>query len=309
MPRFSVIVPLFNKENYIKETLESVLQQTYTDFEIIIVDDGSTDKSAAIVKEFQNDRIKYFYQENLGAASTRNEGINKTNSNLIAFLDADDYWYPFYLEEQLRLINKYPSENVFSTAQQINKAGQTFAIKYSLPDNFNKDGVVNYFEASLKSSILHSSSIVLKKDILKKIGIYDPNIKSGQDTDFYIRIGLNYGVVFSEKICSQYHIIENSLFRSSTSLKDKLDIEKYSCLESKNSKLKKFLDLNRFSLAIFCKIKNDKIGFKKNYRKIDLSNLNLLQILLLNSPSPFIRLAKNIQDFLLNKGLYLTPFK
>src|SRR5690606_31912630 len=139
----------------------------------------------------------------------------------------DDYWYPFYLKEQYRLIKKYRGESVFSTAQEIIRKGKIFPKTYSLPKDFGQDGIVNYFEASYLASILHSSSTVLKKEVFFKTGIYNPNIKSGQDTDLYIRIGLYYNIVFSPRICSSYYIIENSLFRSSSSLKDKADFKSY----------------------------------------------------------------------------------
>ena len=107
MPFFSVIVPLYNKENFVENTLKSVLNQNFTDFEVIIVNDGSIDKSEEKVKGFNDDRIKYFYQENQGASSARNFGIEKANSNYIAFIDADDYWFPNFLQEMFNNINEF----------------------------------------------------------------------------------------------------------------------------------------------------------------------------------------------------------
>src|SRR5690606_9363439 len=120
-------------------------------------------------------------------------------------------------------IEKYPKEFVFATAQEIVNQHKTHAELYSLPKDFGNDGIVNYFDASSQASVLHSSSTVLKREVFSLVGIYNPSIKSGQDTDLYIRIGLNYNIVFSKKICSLYYIIENSLFRSSTSLAEKAD--------------------------------------------------------------------------------------
>jgi glycosyltransferase involved in cell wall biosynthesis len=309
MPKFSVAIAVYNKEQHIAKTLESVLAQTFTDFEIIIVNDGSTDGSEAIIKSFDDNRIHYFSQENQGAAAGRNAAIKNASTKYIALLDADDFWFPHYLEEQNRLIKKYPNEFIFATAQEIIKNNKSFPKPYSLPKGFEKEGILNYFEASSKASILHSSSTVLKKEVFDEVGYYDHSIKIEQDTDLYIRLGLKYPVVFSNRICSSYYIIENSLFRSANSLDDKEDFSSYSHLEADNPPLKKFLDLNRFSLAIFAKLKNDREGFKRNFEKIDLSNLNKKQRLLLRLSPKSTRFLYSLKNFFERFGIRLSAFK
>src|SRR5262245_2597869 len=98
MPFFSVIIPLYNKENYIRNTLKCVLEQSFTDFEIIIVNDGSTDNGLKVVKEFTDSRIVIEEQTNKGVSAARNLGIEKAAGTMIALLDADDYWFPNHLE-------------------------------------------------------------------------------------------------------------------------------------------------------------------------------------------------------------------
>lgn len=309
MPKFSVVIAVYNKEQHIGKTLESVLNQTFTDFEIIIVNDGSTDGSAAVINSFEDKRIHYFSQENQGAAAGRNAAIKKASAPYIALLDADDFWFPHYLEEQNRLIEKYPDEFVFATAQEIIKNNKSFPKPYSLPKNFEEEGLLNYFKASSQASILHSSSTVLKKEVFDKVGYYDHSIKIEQDTDLYIRIGLNYKVVFSKRICSSYNIIENSLFRSAKSLDDKADFSNYSHLEADNPPLKKFLDLNRFSLAIYAKLINDRDGFKRNFEKINLKNLNKKQRLLLRLSPKSTRFLYSLKNFFERFGIRLSAFK
>lgn len=309
MPKFSVTIAVYNKEKHIAQTLESVLAQTFTDFEIIIVNDGSTDGSEAVIKSFNDKRIHYFSQENQGAAAGRNVAISHANAPFIALLDADDYWYPHYLEEQNRLIEKYPAESVFATAQEIIKNKQTSKKPYSLPTTFAQDGIVNYFDASFMASILHSSSTVVKKEVFDQIGKYNPTIKSGEDTDLYIRIGLKYSIVFSKKICSSYYVLENSLFRSSTSLSEKADFSTFEPLEKAHPRLKIFLDLNRYSLAIFAKLNNDRQGFKRNFEKIDLNNLNKKQRLLLKLSPKSTKFLYRLKNFAERFGLRLSAFK
>ena len=109
MPFLSVIIPLYNKESYIKNTLRSVLEQNFTDFEIIIVNDGSTDNSLEIVSSFKDERIQVIHQPNSGASSSRNKAIQSAKTQYIAFLDADDFWFPNHLEELVQLIQDFPN--------------------------------------------------------------------------------------------------------------------------------------------------------------------------------------------------------
>ena len=110
----SVVIPLYNKEHQIAETLRSVLEQTFQDFEVVIVDDGSTDKSSEEALKIRDPRIRFVRQENAGVSAARNRGIEEARFDLIAFLDADDRWKPEYLQTQYDLFQKYPQCGVFA---------------------------------------------------------------------------------------------------------------------------------------------------------------------------------------------------
>lgn len=304
MPLFSVVITVFNKDEFINDTIMSVLNQTVEDFELIVLNDGSTDNSEKVILSIKDSRIRYYYQGNEGTGKARNTAIKMATSQHIALLDADDLWETFYLEEQLRLIQKYPNCFVFATAQRIKKNNKSFDLKYSI-DN-KEDGVFNYFDASHISPILHSSSSVINKEVFDKVGYYQ-EIKNGQDTDLYIRIGLNYNIAFSPKICSVYNIIKGSLFHSASSLKDKPNFEEYEHIE--NKKLKKYLDLNRFSLALFAKRLGDKKGFNKLYLKIDKNNLNFTQRILLSTPRIVLISLFLIKNSIEHLGFQFTIFK
>ena len=122
MAFFSVIIPLYNKEDYIKNTLKSVFNQSFQDFEVIIVDDGSTDKSLQIVKQFIDDRLKVYIQKNQGVSVARNFGIEKAKSEYIALLDADDLWYENHLFELKKLIEIFPDAGLFCTNHEIKRS-------------------------------------------------------------------------------------------------------------------------------------------------------------------------------------------
>ena len=309
MPKFSVVISVFNKEKYIANTLNSVLAQTFTDFEVVLLNDGSTDNSEAEILKFKDPRIRYFSKENRGASAARNFTIQQAEANYIALMDADDYWYPFYLEEQNRLLNEFPNESVFATATEIKRNGKTFKNTYSIR-TIDEDAVlVDYFEASQLDSVLLSISTVLKKEVFANVGWYDPKIKSGEDTDLYVRIGLKHKVVFSPKVCATYIVRKNSLFQSVKNLEDKANFEAYEGFEKNNPALKKFLDLNRYSLCILAKIEGNKEAFQKNFRKINQENLSKKQQFLLRQNKTILKYLSKTKDNLEKLGLRLGTFK
>ena len=113
---YSIVIPLYNKEKYIARAIKSVLAQTYQEFEIIVINDGCTDNSANEVAMFDDDRIKIINQVNAGVSAARNRGILEAKQSFIAFLDADDEWYPDYLESIANLQGAYPECQVFATS-------------------------------------------------------------------------------------------------------------------------------------------------------------------------------------------------
>lgn len=309
MPKFSVVISVFNKEKYIAETLKSVLAQTFTDFEVVILNDGSTDNSEAEILKFNDPRIRYFSKENQGASVARNFTIQQAKAKYIALMDADDYWYPFYLEEQNILIIEFPNESVFATATEIKRNGKVFKNSYSLPTIANNAVIVDYFEASQLDSVLLSISTVLKKEVFENVGWYDPKIKSGEDTDLYVRIGLKYKVVFSPKVCATYVVRKNSLFQSVKKFEEKANFEAYEAFEKDNPALKKFLDLNRYSLCILAKMEGNKEAFKKNFQKINQENLSKKQQFLLRQNKTILKYLSKTKDNLEKLGLRLGTFK
>jgi glycosyltransferase involved in cell wall biosynthesis len=310
MPKFSVVISVYNKAEFIADTLNSVLAQTVQDFEIVILNDGSTDDSENSIRPFKDDsRVRFYSKENKGAAAGRNYAIQKADGEYIALLDADDIWKPFYLEEQLKLIEKYPTNKIFATNSEILKKGKTSHRQFSVDISKKEPIVVDYFEASYLDSILHSSTTVVKREVFDTVGLYDTDIRSGQDTDLYVRMGLQYKVVFSPKICVQYRVIENSLFRSSKKLSDKPSFEAYEKYEATNPSLKKFLDISRYSLCLIAKLEGNKVGFERNYEKIDLANLNKKQrFLLAQSPKNLKQLLK-LKNSIAQLGIKLSAFK
>lgn len=309
MIRFSVVISVFNKEKYISKMLRSVLDQTYSDFEVIILNDGSTDDSEAKILTFKDKRIRYFSENNKGAAAGRNFVIKKAATNYIALLDADDFWEPNYLMEQKRLIEKYPFEKIFAVNSQFLKNGKIITKRYSVNITENEDYIFNFFESSLNDSITNSSTTVLNKTVFEEIGYYDENIISGQDTDIFIRLGLKYNVVFSPKILCNIVVAPESLSRRTKKVSEKADFEKFSKYESNDIFIKKYLDLNRYSLCLIAILEGNKESFKKIQKNIDQKNLTRRQRLLLLQNKSSLEILLKTKNYLSRLGFRLSAFK
>ena len=205
----SVVIPLYNKEKQIAYTLQSVQNQTFQDFEIVIVDDGSTDDSIIEVEKFSDSRIRLIHQENAGVAAARNRGIEEAKGDLIAFLDADDEWKPEYLATQHHLSQKYPDCSVFVCNYEFRSIDgrTTFPVIRKLPF-VEEDGILsNYFEvASCSNPPICSISIVAKKQAIQAIGGFPVGIKSGEDLLTWARLAIKGPIVYSKKALSIYRL-------------------------------------------------------------------------------------------------------
>lgn len=194
---FSIIIPLYNKADYIAETLKSVLNQTYCDYEVIVVNDSSTDNSLEVASSFQDERIHIYTKENEGVSAARNYGIMRAKYDYIAFLDADDIWESDYLECQKKLIEIYPNAGIYSTAFYSLEKGKR-KLRNVLINEHTHFLVHDYFKESVMNglSICWTSSLCLKKEIIERIPMFRVGIKRGEDLDLWLRIALNYDVAY-----------------------------------------------------------------------------------------------------------------
>lgn len=207
----SVIIPLYNKGKQIAHTLRSVLNQTFQDFEVVIVDDGSTDGSVAEVEKFCDSRIRLIHQKNAGVAAARNRGIEEAKGDLIAFLDADDEWKPEYLATQHHLSQKYPDCSVFVCNYEFrNMEGKvTPTIIRKLPFTGEEGILSNYFEvASCSHPPLWTSAVMVKKQAIQAIGGFPVGIKSGEDLLTWARLAVNGQIAYSKKVEAIYELGE-----------------------------------------------------------------------------------------------------
>ena len=195
----STIALCYNHSEFLVETLNSVLNQTYKDFEIIIVNDGSTDKSVDLIKTFSDSRIIIITQENKGLSSARNKGIANAKGNIIALLDADDLWHNIFLETIYNLYLKFPEASFYGTDylekySDNNIVGTAKNIKNSLK---NKNFLVEDFFVSNKfQPIICQSTLAFKQEVINHI-TFDETINYAEDVDFYINSFLTYKLAYN----------------------------------------------------------------------------------------------------------------
>lgn len=309
MPFFSVVVPLYNKENYIEATLRSVLAQTFSDFEIIVVNDGSTDQGPEKVKKIEDPRIVLIHQENKGASAARNFGIGKATGNYIALQDADDFWYPNHLQNLRGLISLFPKAGLYSTAHEVELEGKIVK-KPHYPFEIKAPCLIkDYFSASLVNAIAMTPTVAFAKKTFYEIGVFDESLRSGQDMDFFIRAALKVPIAFTPEVSMQYLKKTENNLRLTDYNRDRIElINKYKVEEKDNVSLKKYLDVNRYAIALRCKLKNDD-SWKKLAKELNPNNLNAKQRFLLKMPAPMLRAAIEFQRFLMKFGIYWTAFK
>ena len=206
---FSVVIPLYNKERQIAGTLRSVFAQTCADYEIIVVDDGSTDGSAAVVESLHDPRIRLIRQANAGVSAARNLGIAEARGEYIALLDADDEWRPEYLATIAALIRKYPQCDVFATNySHVDSNGKTFpTILRKIPFDGDDGILYNYFEvASVSSPPICSICITARKEAFQSVGGFPLGIKSGEDLLTWARLAARYKIAYTKKQLAVFNV-------------------------------------------------------------------------------------------------------
>jgi glycosyltransferase involved in cell wall biosynthesis len=201
--RISVVIPLFNKARYIYRAIHSVLVQTFQDFEVVIVNDGSTDEGPAIVKQVQDPRIRMIEQQNAGVSAARNRGISESRAELIAFLDADDEWLEDFLETILELASRYPDAGAYCTGYLLVKDGKTVYRKAAVKEGHEKCEC--YFDLLTDGANIWTSTIVVRHDVFNRAGTFREGYRLGEDMDMWFRIGLYYTYACSPKICALYY--------------------------------------------------------------------------------------------------------
>lgn len=223
-PAVSVIIPAYNAAKYIAETLDSVFNQTFTSHELIVINDGSPD-TEELERELRaySARVRYIKQENRGAAAARNAGLHVAKGEFVAFLDADDRWYPNFLEEQIEFLRSSNADLVYSDALLSGEsplAGRSF-----MEVQPSRGPVTPESLLAIKVTVLTSVVLARKKPILE-VGLFDEAIKRGHDFDLWLRLAkLGVRFAYQHKVLAEHRIMETGLSGDTISqLKRTLDV-------------------------------------------------------------------------------------
>jgi len=203
----SVVMPLYNKQSYVENSIQSVLQQTYRNFELLVIDDGSTDTSVEIVLRQKDERIRLIQKKNGGEASARNFGILNATFDYICFIDADDLWSVNYLEYMVIEINRFSyldfgiitsNYNILLANGKLKKAFSKFQP--------NKSFIVDdYFHSSKILPLVTSNTAFIPKKVFNHLGYFNEELSIGTDLEMWYRIAKNYKIIFSNFIGATYN--------------------------------------------------------------------------------------------------------
>ena len=308
---FSIIIPVYNKEAYLIKTINSVLNQTFENFEIILINDGSTDNSRIICEKFVLDdkRIKLVNTENLGVSSARNTGIRIAQFQLIAFLDADDFWDEIYLEEMNTLASKYPMNLIYSTKYSRIINNKIIEDENHFIDNFQESLVFNLIDDFCKKGRfpLHTSSVIIRKPTNRNFEYFDERIHVFEDYDYFLRIALISNVAYLNKRPLSFYNTDVPVKSKSRGKVPDIKknwifyMSKYENLLAEQKNLKLLLDRMRLNQLIYYsqhRIFHKEVSAIKSI--IDKKNYGWKNTLIFITPFFFRGITIKIYSFLIN---------
>ncbi|HYQ88691.1 MAG TPA: glycosyltransferase [Candidatus Binatia bacterium] len=210
LPRVSVVIPTWNRRRHLEEAIASVLAQTYTDYEIVVVDDGSTDDTRSWLEGRATDgRVVALHQENRGSSSARNAGLRAARGELIAFLDSDDLWLPRKLEYQIQLFDRNPAVGfVFCGSAKVDDHGATSGSRVPTPDFRGRAAL-----AMIRRNMMPTPTVVVRKRLALEAGTMYEDLQFGEDWNYWIRIAARCETDFVPEVLVHFRDTPGSLSR------------------------------------------------------------------------------------------------
>ncbi len=206
--KVSVIIPTYNRQDKLLKSINSVLEQTYSNIELIIVDDASTDNTRELVESIKDDRVRYIcLSQNMGAAGARNEGVKAATSNVIAFHDSDDVWRPDKLEKQMDYLKKNPEYVMVYCAYQYHKEDMTLRMPPEKCEG--TEGCI--FPWLLIRNTIGTPTVVMKKDVFMELGGFNSNLRCLEDWEFAVRLSEKHSIGYVDEILMDAHFSGGSV--------------------------------------------------------------------------------------------------
>jgi glycosyltransferase involved in cell wall biosynthesis len=309
----SIVIPLYNKEKYVLATLQSVFDQTYQNFEVLVVNDGSTDNGLELVKSIKDSRIQIIeHAKNKGLSAARNTGISMAKGEVISLIDADDTWKSTYLEEIMKLVKSFPKASLFGTCYQevySNQNVRDCTILISTKLKNQQFYIANFFESSLGMPVICPSSFSFKKNIFQTIELFNESIDFAEDVDFYIRSNLAFKMAYSYKALVNVKMdIQEQMTSQPLGRKILPNLNSYEKENRNNYSLIKYLNFKRYIFAMKYKWDKNKKGMKLMLDSMDRSHLTIKQKILISMPFSLFWLIRSFKLRLLRIGIRWTTF-
>jgi glycosyltransferase involved in cell wall biosynthesis len=300
---------LYNKAATIVRALNSVIDQDCQDYDILIINDGSTDNSLDLVTEFNDHRIIIHSQENKGVSATRNSAIlfaKENNYDRIAFLDGDDFWCTRHLSTLNALLDKFPQAHIAASNYQLKRSRKTLDTKWSNFENTEDQLLQSFFNHNFLNSIFTCSTLMIKPEVVDETGLFNESLTHFEDIDWFVRIGMKSKIAFSFKVTAVIdEIADNRSDLIEMKYRKLPDFTDYEAETKNHLGLEKYIDLNRFAIALAYRMENDIRNTTLYQQKINLKNLSLKQQQLLKMSSLQLKSLKRTQKILGNLGLHL----
>ncbi len=271
MATISIVIPAYNAERTILETIASVQQQTFLDFEIIVINDGSTDRTLELLNSVVDARLKIFSYSNGGLPVARNRGISHATGEFIAFIDADDLWTPDKLEAQLAALQKHPEAGVaYSWTYFMEEQDGALSFKPCDPVFF--EGNV-YADLLVADFIYNGSNTLIRKQAIESTGEFDPKLKSCEDWDYWLRLAAHWHFTVVPKHQILYR-------RSRGAMSSKVEVMKQACLivlekayqaappELQHLKNQSFTSFHKYCADLYLKHSTNMSGVKESGRHL-----------------------------------------
>ncbi|WP_190294907.1 glycosyltransferase family 2 protein [Marinobacter sp. R17] len=320
MHRISIIIPAFNSQDYIAETIDSILEQSFNDFEVLIVDDGSTDKTADIIGGFDDPRIRYFYQDNSGRPSIpRNRAIREAQGDVIFIFDSDDLMLPNKLRDTLTALDSQPTAGmVFTGFACIDEAGEVinsdFLAPYETLQRLTKIKISDdawliesktALQGLARSNYVGTSGVAIRRDVFDKVGLFDEDVRNADDFIMWQAIASQFDLIYLPAIYHQYRVRSGSISLRSIE-------ERAPSIIKAIDKMKSFHQHDQTSLAIldgkiaryyhemgYSYFKQYQLGKARqafrSARRIKPNNDSLFYMLMSYLPAPAIQWLKKIK--------------
>ena len=281
--RFSVIIPLYNKSGYVAKAIDSVLAQTCADYELVIMDDGSSDNSFSVASKAVEGKgnCQIYRQQNAGVSMARNNAVAKSKGDYLCFLDADDWWAPTFLEEMSGLIDEFPEAGIYGTGYTIvnETKHKTRVSPIGVAPGFER-GYINYCQVYAKTLAmpLWTGAVCIPRRVFEEMNGFPKGIKLGEDFLLWIRISLKYKVAFLNRPLAYYNQDSDTTWRAIGRLQNPKchmlwNLDDLAEIENSNSDYKQLIDnLRTYGLFPYYLSREYREDARRELQKVECNN-------------------------------------